>query len=176
MSPREYLIPLAVGQVVSLVLIWVRRGVRSEAHSNHNSHIIQYTVNLKILIGFFWLSWLLMLSAALFLPMRVGDGRIACAMVITFFAAISLFTAEIFWVRVTYDDFGITTRSPYKRNRVVPWSDVARVRFGFAQYVIETSDQGRFGCSVYMDGIASWLAELERRGILVIKRPSVGRR
>jgi hypothetical protein len=173
----NYIIPFIVGPVVSLVLYWIRRGVRSEGHSIGNATIIQYGINWKLLMAFLWIGWLLILSAALFLPTRQGDGKIASSMVIIFFAVVVLFSGEIFWVRVTYDGFGITTRSPYKRNRVIPWSDVKRVRFGFVQYVIETREQGRFGCSVYMDGITSWLAELERRNIVVVKPnfPAVGR-
>ena len=74
---------------------------------------------------------------------------------------------EGFFVRIRYSDEGIEARSPWRRNRFVPWRDVRRVTFsGGAQWHrIETARSGYLRVHAMKSGVDTLLRELKDRGI-----------
>jgi hypothetical protein len=162
----------AVGAAVALPLIL--RTVRANAETIEGRQVLRYARPLRILVGAFWACWLGLVALAIFMPKReAGDGWIAASLVVGFFLLVFVLHIEFFVVRVTFDESGVQTRSPWRRGRCVPWSDIIRVGFSpMAQwYTVQTREHGYIRLHLYLSGIESLLNELERRGVSVASRP-----
>ena len=163
---------LAAAIVVPVVLFLILRTVRPTAHEVEGKRVLEYGRPMKLLVTVFWIFWVGFVVAALFAPAK--DRVMAVAVVMGFLLMILSLHLEFFAVRVTFDAKGITSRSPWRRKREIPWSVVERVWYSQAMqwYVIQTIGFGRVRLHIYLSGVESLLHELEKRSVPVARRPS----
>ena len=154
----------------AIALPWIVRTVRPSAATIGGKGVLEYGRPMKVMAVIFWIGWMGFLVAALFAPTK--DRVIAFTVVCGFLLLIVSLHLEFFGVRVTFDDVGIRTRSPWRPKREIPWSATNRVWFSQALqwYVVQTVGYGRIRLHIYLSGIESLLSELEARGVPVVRR------
>jgi hypothetical protein len=114
-----------------------------------------------------WVGWV---GVTLFLGMSVGFGltappeeRIAAAVIFGLFALAGGFLVlEGCWVRIMYDEEGLRTRSPWRRSRCIPWTEVVLCDYADINqwYRIHTRSQGIIRVSLLLHGVAGLLRML----------------
>lgn len=74
---------------------------------------------------------------------------------------------EAFGVTISFDDHAIYTRSPWRKQRTIPWSDVQSVDFSQINqwHLIRTANQDSVRLSVMLQGSQTLLNELRERNI-----------
>lgn len=162
----------AIGAAVAMAIIL--RTVRANAETLGERQLLRYGQPLRILVGIFWACWLGLVALAIFMPKREAhDGLIAASMVAGFFLLVLVLHVEFFIVRVTFDEFGIQTRSPWRRRRSIPWSDIIRVGYSPTAmwYTVQTHTHGYIRLHLFLSGIGSLLTTLERRGVPIANGP-----
>jgi len=160
----------AVGAIVTtIVLLIILRAVRPTAVEVDGKRVLEYGRPMKIIAAVLGSCGAGLCAAALLAPTK--DRTIAVAMVLGFLLLTLPLCLEFFGVRVEFDAASIRTRSPWRRNREIPWSAVNRVWFSQALqwYVVKTDGFGRVRLHVYLNGVESLLSELEARGVPVVR-------
>lgn len=152
---------LSSGLIV-VVLSWLARSAKTNARREGCGFVVEYGRAAKGFVVFFWL------------PILAGTVATLWAGVIEPFAGIGFFTMlvlplhlEFFHVSVRYDQEGLHLRSPWRKNRTIPWSALRAIRFSSicSWHVILTEGHGRIRLSTYLSGLDELLGELERRGL-----------
>jgi hypothetical protein len=164
--------PGVVGAVAAAIVLSVLLSTgRSATREVGGRHVVEYARPLKVFVGVCWMFWLGVAIAALFASPK--DRLPALALVAGFLLLIVPLHLEFVRVRVEFDDDGITTRSPWRAARSIPWSAVERAWFSQAMqwYVVETKGFGRVRLHIYLSGIQSFVVECEARKIPVSRRP-----
>lgn len=82
--------------------------------------------------------------------------------------------ANGFLWRVGFGASGLRCLSAWRKERVVPWSEISEVSFssGMRQWVISTRQQGLIRINELASGSDQLIAELRRRGVRVAERPA----
>ncbi len=134
-------------------------------------HVLAYGRPMKALAVVFWLCWGGFVVAAICVPAE--DRVVAAAVVLGFLLLVLPLHLEFFGVRVAFDASGMRARSPWRPNRLIPWSAVTCVWYSPMSrwYVVQTAGFGRLRLHDYLSGIDALLRELERRGVPVDRRP-----
>lgn len=143
------------------------RSVCPAARQEAGKFVVAYGRNLKIVAA---ASWLLVVALFVCAAISRPSDRVAVFCVASAFFLLALYLhLEFFHVSIRFDDLGLYTTSPWRRNRFIPWSAVSTVRFSqLAQwYVLSTSRMGRVRLHLYLSGLQSLLTELDRRGIAI---------
>jgi hypothetical protein len=96
-------------------------------------------------------------------------GRTLPAIVVGSFTVLlggPIFLLAFFW-RVGYDASGIHTRSPWRKSRFVPWTEVTCFRFSsmMKQWVVHTRSQGTIRINELVPGVRHMVSELKKRRI-----------
>lgn len=164
LAPNPGVVGGAAGAVSVGLLLWT---VRRAAASEGDTAVLAYGRALRGVVVVFWLFWLGLVGVLVVHP--GDDPRGMAGVVVGFFALNLLQHAEYFGVRVTFDEAGIRTRSPWRAGRHIPWSAARRAWYsgGARWHVIETERQGRVRLHDFLRGVDSLLAELRRRGVPV---------
>ena len=68
-----------------------------------------------------------------------------------------------FFVRIVVSDAGIEARTPFRKIRTIPWSDVTRLRPSYRAEILETRTSGRLKLSHMLSGLGSMFEEIRRR-------------
>lgn len=87
--------------------------------------------------------------------------------------ALPTFALAFFW-RVGIDSVGLRCVSPWRPNRLVPWSELTGVSFSnsMKQWILSTRSQGLIRVNEIVPGCPQLLSELRQRGILVEHAPT----
>jgi hypothetical protein len=145
--------------------------VRPEAMAVDPQHVLSYDRSVKAIPIASWLCWIWFLRAAIFAPAedRVG----AAAVVLGYLLLVLSLHLEFFGVRIAFDESGIRARSPWRPKRMIPWSAVTYVGYSpmARSYVVETTGFGHLRLHDWLSGTDTLLSELERHGVLVLRRP-----
>ena len=69
--------------------------------------------------------------------------------------------------RFAFGPTGIRAFSPWRKVIVVPWEQIANVRYspGESSYVVVTSERTELKLHAYMSGVPDLLAEMQRREV-----------
>jgi len=164
----------AMGASVAMSLIL--RSIRPGAELVDGAHVMRYGRSLKLLTVGFWVCYVGAFVGAFFAR---PDGRLPLLITISsFLLMILVFHIEMFNVRVVYDETGVRTFSPWRRRRVIPWSAFRRVYFSapLKWYVVETDGYGCVRLHVFLSGVETFLDEIERRGLAVVRNGCGGKR
>jgi enamine deaminase RidA (YjgF/YER057c/UK114 family) len=147
------------------------RAVRPESTEVDGQHVLSYRRPVKAIVIVFWLWWVGFVGAALFAP--TNERIVSAVVVLGFLLLVLSLHLEFFGVRIAFDETGIRARSPWRRKRVIPWSAVTNVWDSpmLRWYVVETTDFGQVRLHDWLSGTDTLLSELERRGVLVVRRP-----
>lgn len=162
------IIPSTAGAIVAVaVTVLLLKTVRAEAEPADGEIILQYGKSLRWLVSFFWVCCVGGFIVVLLAP---PSTRVVAAIVVSifFFANLSLHL-ELHYVQIKYDSSGITTVSPWRSSRRIPWSDVKIASYSAVArwYVIDTVSFGRIRLHDYLNGVQSLLDELVVRRIEV---------
>jgi hypothetical protein len=152
---------------VAIIIPFLMSTVRPTVEAIEGKRVLEYGRPLKIFVLVFWGFVVVVFAVAL--RASVEELPIAFALVGGFILLILPLHLEFFYVRIEYDDAGIRTRSPWRRNREIPWSAVTSAWYSQAAqwYVLETTGFGRVRLHTGLNGLESILSELESRGIPV---------
>jgi hypothetical protein len=144
------------------------RTVRPEALEAEGQHVLSYGRPAKAIAIVVSLCWVGFFVAAIFAPTE--DRVIGAALMLLLILPLPL---EFFGVRIAFDESGIRTRSPWRPKRMIPWSAVTWVWYApMSQwYVVETTGFGHLRLHDGLSGTDALLSELERRGVVVFRRP-----
>ncbi|HEV7406065.1 MAG TPA: hypothetical protein VGO11_24175 [Chthoniobacteraceae bacterium] len=76
---------------------------------------------------------------------------------------------EFFHTSIRFDVHGLQTKSPWRRNRTIPWEDITGITFDkkMQWYAISTTRYGTVRVYMWLSGIQSLLQELARRGFTI---------
>ena len=88
--------------------------------------------------------------------------------IVIFFTLMVLCLAVVFegmFVRIRYDDRGISTSSPWRRSRIVPWYAITGYKWSEINkwHVLETRGFGRIRFSIYLRGLTFFSMALRQR-------------
>lgn len=72
---------------------------------------------------------------------------------------------EVFLVSITFDEHGLTARSPWRKTRRIEWFEVTEYDFsGWNQWhLLRTEKKGTVRISIYLTGMITFFEELDRR-------------
>lgn len=87
--------------------------------------------------------------------------------------ALPMFALAFFW-RVGIDSVGLRCVSPWRPNRLVPWSELTGVSFSnsMKHWILSTRSQGLIRVNALVPGCPQLLSELRQRGLLVEHAPT----
>ena len=70
---------------------------------------------------------------------------------------------EFFGVKIGFDDHSIFCHSPWRKNRIIKWSEIEEVEFSEAAqwWVVKTKNKGNIRLHVYLSGIDEFLSQIE---------------
>ena len=155
-----------IAGVISTVLLgWLAGRAQKEAKSRSSRRVLEYGRAVRIAGWCFALFGILILYAAAHaskdqtvIAACVGGGM--------FIGCMALF-AEFHFVRIEFDEDSLYTFSPWRKRRVIPWSDV--VGYGYSDmnrwHVLKTSRFGSIRLSVLLSGLGTMAEELKKRKI-----------
>ncbi len=151
--------------IVPLVLGLLLRTVRPHARVEGGVRILEYGLAFK-LIGWGAIGIVLGCATLVFFVARAD--RPAVLLLTALFALLGLpIVLEATFVRITTGDQGLTSRSPWRRTRTIPWSEVRAVDFsGAMQWWRLHTAQGVVRASVYLSGIADLVETCKARGVM----------
>ena len=86
-----------------------------------------------------------------------------------FMSLVLLLVLEFHRVTVAFDATSIFCQSPWRRSRVIPWTDVMSIKYSppLRWYVVKTKVHGTLRLNSLLSGLHELLAEAQRRGIAV---------
>lgn len=166
MGAFDILLHIAGAIVLAIALGFLARNAKFHADSTGKRSVLKYGTPIRIF------AWLLLcgLTAGLYMGSRRSiQGPGSWLGVFAFFAGVMLVLfLEIYVVRIEFDDYAIYTRSPWRPERSIPWSEITSYSFsGISQwYVFRTRSMGAVRLSVYLSGRGSFMAEARRRLII----------
>lgn len=78
------------------------------------------------------------------------------------------FFIEMFFVRIEFDEARISTFTPWRSSRQIPWSDIASFRHDEAHcwYIIQTRTHGTLRVSTFLSGINNFAERLRQNAIV----------
>jgi hypothetical protein len=162
--PTSGVIGGIVGGVGVALLLWT---VRRKAAIEGGEGILTYGLPLRVFVVVFWVFWLGLVGLVVVQPPDdpVGVATAVCGL----FALILPLHLEFFGVRVSFDEAGIRTRSPWRAERQIPWPDIRQGWYSsvLQWHVIQTEGYGRVRLHDLMSGVDSLLDELRRRDVPV---------
>ena len=124
--------------------------------------VIKYGIAMKL---FSWLSLALPLMVISFIP-KVKSSDMPS--VITAFCMASGISASLILefnrVMISYDDKFIYTKSPWRKNRKIPWSDITNIEFSNAAswHVVFTKNNGKIRLHTGLNGLKTILLEINK--------------
>jgi len=156
---------IATIALVPLVLGFLLRTVRPHARVEGGVRILTYGLAFK-LIG--WGAVGIVLGCAALLLYVAAADRAAVLLLTGLFALLGLpILLEATLVRITFDEQGLTSRSPWRQRRVIPWSEVRAVDFsGAMQWWRLHTAQGVVRASVYLSGIGDLVNACKAHGFV----------
>lgn len=130
--------------------------------------VLEYRRPMKV---FVIVLWILVLGgmAAIAIYAHPGQRERALAVLSIFPLMMLLLHLEFFGVSIRYDADGLRLKSPWRRNRTVPWEDITGITFekGPQWYALSTTRYGKVRVHFWLSGIESLLYELEQRGFTI---------
>lgn len=78
---------------------------------------------------------------------------------------------EFFHTSIRFDLDGLRTKSPWRRNRTIPWEEITGVTFNQSMqwYEISTTRYGKVRAYIWLSGVQSLLQVLRHRGFAIPK-------
>jgi hypothetical protein len=155
-----------IGDIIATALLgWLAGRAQKAAKSHFGRRVLDYGRVVRIVGWCFALIGILILDGAT----RASKDQIivaTCAGGGMFIACMALF-AEFHFVRTAYDEVSLYTFSPWRKRRVIPWSDVVDYDYSNMNrwHILRTS---RFGCirlSFLLSRFGTMAAELKKRKI-----------
>ena len=149
-------IAAAIGVIILMSL------VSQKAAIENGRTVIKYGIAMKI---FSWLSLALPLMVIAIFP-KVKSSDIP-SVIAAFFMASGISASlilEFNRVMISYDDKFIYTKSPWRKNRKIPWSDITSIGFSSAAswYVVLTKNNGKIRLHTGLNGLKSILSEINK--------------
>lgn len=120
--------------------------------------VLEYSWGWHAFVAAGWLVFILGLGA------DVGRGRTPDASAMVFVTLLlGWLHLEFSWVRILFDEQGITTRSPWRRSRQVSWAEVKKVSYNpiLQWHVIATRGHGKIRVHDYLSGVYEFVMYLE---------------
>jgi len=157
---RAFLYTAAVLWVIAFVDSLVRVLAGWRRRHEVKVGVLDYSWGWHAFVAAGWLVFILGLGA------DVGRGRRPDASAMVFVTLLlGWLHLEFSWVRILFDEQGITTRSPWRRSRQVPWAEVKKVSYNaiLQWHVIATRGHGKIRMHDYLSGIPEFLEELGTR-------------
>jgi hypothetical protein len=154
---------------VSLLMTGLTRTVKPIARAEGETMVVEYGRPFK---------WFAVIGEVFFLALLVEaalshdepDKRGTILTIFSIFVFLGLLLhLEFFHVSIRYDVHGLQTKSPWRRNRTIPWEDIAGITFENTPqwYAISTTRYGKVRVPFWLSGIDSLLAEVARRGFAI---------
>ena len=150
-----------IAVVVPIALGFFYRSAQRNSETGITEKCIDYPKALKI---FVWSGWVFTVVIALIagFTARGDDFWPATLCVVLFVGLILPLHLEAYFVRITWDEDAIYTRSPWRRSRTIPLSSVTRCDFSPSMqwYRVRTGGYGIVRLHMFARGIPQLLAAL----------------
>ncbi len=153
---------------VSILLLYFSR-VDRIARKEWPFGLMAYGPGSKKLLIFCWcglltLTWIMCVSNQIKTPRDVATSVAAFVLMVT---ACTVLQLEISRVSINYDNSEIRTKSPWRKSRVICWSEIVKITYSVNAkwYVIKTKTNGSIHCHTSLVGLEQFLLELVTRGI-----------
>jgi hypothetical protein len=154
--------------ITAALMLSLTRTVKPRARNEGESMVLEYGWPMK---SFAIAGWLFFLGIMVWIALAAEPGQRERALVVfaCFLVLPLLLHLEFFHVSVRYDVHGLQTKSPWRRNRAVPWEDITGVTFEKTPqwYALATTRYGKVRVPFWLSGIESLLSELQRRGFII---------
>lgn len=150
-----------------LLMRLIYRSVSPTATKVGGSMLLSYGKLFKVFVIVIWCILIAAFLAAAVWPPRGRNLNSALFLGVMFTFLNGALTLEVWGVSIVYDECGIVTHSPWRFSRSVNWNEVTRVQYSYAcqWYLINTAKKGYIRCPIFLDGTASLLDELRKRGL-----------
>ena len=158
-------VQIVLGLIVLVFTGFVIRDAQRPVGSTDGLTWIQYGTTFRI-CAVFGLGMTVLIAAD---GIRRGTPVTGLATALAFgMLALPFFSLAFFW-RVGYDTVGLRCISPWRRNRLVPWSEVTSVSFSIPmkQWRLSTRSQGVIRVNELVPGCSQLLSELRKRGLVI---------
>lgn len=157
----SFFIALAVPIVLALLGV----AVNPKARRDGDVYVVEYGRGFR---AFTWISVSLAVAVACGAYFVAPGDRGYVLAIAGMFAVIGVpLWLHAHLTRFLYSGTGISSRSPWRAEKVVAWENISNVTYspGERSYVVIGQDGATFKLHAYMAGVADLVAELQRRNV-----------
>ncbi len=151
-----------IGGVVVVVLFFIVQSTRNESVKFAESKTVAYSKAMRVVVICIWLLVVAILALAIGVMLQHGDLTAAAALLGSFAALNLILHLEVFGVSITWDETNIYTRSPWRKQRTIPFSAVEFCDYSpiWQWYRVHTKGHGIIRVHQYMRGMHKFLRAL----------------
>jgi hypothetical protein len=145
-----------IGAIVAILLVaFLARSARKNARLRSNRHVLEYGRPVKIAGWFFLLLGGFFIYAAA--HASADQALLAASVGGALFAGSVVVFLEFHLVRLELDEEAIHTFSPWRRKRVIPWSEVIGYDYSAINnwHILKTGRHGPVRLSVMLSGLST---------------------
>jgi hypothetical protein len=165
MTFKEHIGFWLVPAVVGALTLFLRSTAKPTAKVVGAKYVLSYGWGPKA-IGYLFVGGWLAAATKAYLTLKDGDAAFVAVLFVCMAIGSSVLLFEAHFVRIEYDADFIYCFSPYRRNRVIPWSSISKVTYSESMrwYILRTRNEGKIRVPIYLSGLKNLLSVLEKHG------------
>ena len=156
---------IVIAFLVPIVLAALGAAVRPRARRVGAERVVEYGPSFRGLAAFFAVLAALIALGSLFLSAEDRPWILGVAGILAVPTAFLL--PHAYLTRFSFGENGITAFSPWRKRLVIPWDQIANVRYsaGERSYVVVAPCGAELKLHAYMSGVPDLVAEMQRREV-----------